>query len=96
MLSTIKKSIKQIEEVIREVEERIDEEVSRYEVEIELLQTIPGVGRDSAIGIVAEIGVEMEQFPSELHLASWAGMSPGNNETGGKKKVDERRTETNI
>jgi transposase len=96
MLTTIKKSISQIEAVIREVEERIDEEVKRYEVEIDLLQTIPGVGRESAIGIIAEIGVEMEQFPSELHLASWAGMSPGNNESAGKKKVDARRTGTNI
>lgn len=96
MLQTIKKSIRNIEEVIKEVESRIDEEVKRYEVELELLQTIPGVGRDSAIGIVAEIGVEMEQFPSELHLASWAGMSPGNNESAGKKKVDEPPTGTNI
>lgn len=89
MLRTIKKSIKQIEEVITEVEQRIDEEVRKYEVELDLLQTIPGVGRDSAISMVAEIGVEMEQFPSELHLASWAGMSPGNNESAGKKKVAE-------
>jgi transposase len=89
MLRTIKKSIKQIEEVITEVEQRIDEEVKKYEVELDLLQTIPGVGRDSAISMVAEIGVEMEQFPSELHLASWAGMSPGNNESAGKKKVAE-------
>lgn len=89
MLRTIKKSIKQIEEVIQEVEQRIDEEVKKYEVELELLETIPGVGRDSAIAMVAEIGVEMEQFPSELHLASWAGMSPGNNESAGKKKVAE-------
>lgn len=87
MLQTIKKSIRNIEGVMEEVERRIDQEVKRYAVEIDLLQTIPGVGRESAIGIVAEIGVEMEQFPSELHLASWAGMSPGNNESAGKKKV---------
>jgi transposase len=89
MMRTIKKSIKQIEEIIQEVEQRIDEEVKKYEVELDLLKTIPGVGRDSAIGIIAEIGVEMEQFPTELHLASWAGMSPGNNESAGKKKVEE-------
>ena len=96
MLRTIKESIKQIEEIIAKVDRQIDEQTKAYEVEIELLQTIPGVGKDSAIGIIAEIGVEMEQFPSELHLASWAGMSPGNNESAGKKKVDGQHTAINT
>ena len=56
-------------------------------VEIDLLQTIPGVGKDSAINIISEVGVDMSRFPDETHLSSWAGMSPGNCETGGKKKV---------
>ena len=86
MLRTIKESIKQIEEIIAKVDKQINVQTKAYEVEIELLQTIPGVGKDSAIGIIAEIGVEMEQFPNEQHLASWAGMSPGNNESAGKKK----------
>ena len=59
------------------------------ELDAELLATIPGVGKDAAAGIIAEIGNKMDQFPSAQHLASWAGMSPGNNESGGKKKVDE-------
>ena len=96
MLRTIKKSIGNIEGIIAEVERQIDEQTKAYEVEIELLQTIPGVGKDSAIGIIAEIGVEMEVFPNEQHLASWAGMSPGNNESAGKKKVPARRTEINT
>lgn len=96
MLGTIKQSMKQIEEIVQTVEQRIEEEVSRYELELELLKTIPGVGRESGIGIIAEIGIQMEQFPSELHLASWAGMSPGNNESAGKKKVDESRMGTNT
>jgi transposase len=58
------------------------------------LETIPGVGKDAAAGILAEIGNDMEQFPNEQHLASWAGMSPGNNESAGKKKVVERPTGT--
>ncbi len=52
---------------------------------MELLQTIPGVGKDAAAGILAEIGSNMDQFPNERHLASWAGRSPGNNESAGKK-----------
>jgi transposase len=96
MLRTIKKSIGNIEGIILEVERQIDEQTKAYEVEIELLQTIPGVGKDTAVGIIAEIGVEMEVFPNEQHLASWAGMSPGNNESAGKKKADGPRTEINT
>lgn len=96
MLRTIKKSMANIEGIIGEVEAEIDVQTKAYEVEIGLLQTIPGVGKDTAIGIVAEIGVDMEVFPNEQHLASWAGMSPGNNESANKKKVPAPRTEINI
>lgn len=96
MLRTIKNSMANIEEIIAQVEAQIDVQTKAYEVEIELLQSIPGVGKDTAIGIVAEIGVEMEVFPNEQHLASWAGMSPGNNESAGKKKVAGQRTAINI
>jgi transposase len=94
MLRTIKESICSIEKVIDKVEKQIDKQTRDYEVEIELLQSIPGVGRDTAQGIVAEIGVNMSVFPNEHHLASWAGMSPGNNESAGKKKVDAPPTAT--
>ena len=53
---------------------------------IERLDTIPGVARQTAILMVAEMGVEMEQFPSDKHLAAWAGLAPGNNQTGGKQR----------
>jgi transposase len=96
MLRTIRKSMANIEGIIAEVETQIDEQTKAYEVEIGLLQSIPGVGKDSAIGIIAEIGVDMKVFPNEQHLASWAGMSPGNNESAGKKKVGAPRTEINI
>ncbi|MFA5781022.1 MAG: IS110 family transposase [Bacteroidales bacterium] len=89
MLRTIKKSIANIEDIVSEVEKQIDEQTKSYQIEMELLQTIPGVGKDTAIGIVAEMGVDMNVFPNEQHLASWAGMSPGNNESAGKKKVQE-------
>ncbi len=51
-----------------------------------LLQTIPGIGKRVAQVIVSEIGVKMEQFPSASHLSSWAGLSPGNQESTGKRK----------
>jgi transposase len=53
---------------------------------VQLLDTIPGVGETVAQLIVAEIGVDMERFPTDHHLASWAGVCPGNNESAGKRK----------
>ena len=52
----------------------------------ERLQTIPGISQRAAETIVAEIGADMSQFPTAGHLASWAGMCPGNNESAGKRR----------
>jgi len=96
MLKIIKERISETEKIILKIEKQIDKAVKQYQVEIDLLQTVPGVGKDSAISIISEMGVNMEQFPNEQHLSSWAGMSPGSNESAGKKKVPEPYTETNI
>jgi transposase len=56
------------------------------------LDTIPGVGRQAAEQILAEIGTDVKtQFPSAAHLCSWAGMVPGNNESAGKRKSGRTR-----
>jgi len=73
---------RQIGELDREIAER----TRPFKEVLELLDTIPGVGRRTAEQVVAEIGVNMDRFPTAAHLASWAGMSPGNNESAGKKK----------
>jgi len=88
MLRTIKKSMEEKEGLLEILDEQIDKllESEKIDVDRELLQTIPGVGEIASAGIIAEIGTNMEQFPNEHHLASWAGMSPGNNESAGKKK----------
>lgn len=86
MLKVLKESIADKEKLIEKLEAQIDEAIKQYEVEVAQLQTIPGVGKDSAVTILSEIGADMSKFPNEQHLSSWAGMSPGNNESGGKKK----------
>jgi transposase len=86
MLQLHKDSIADKERMIKRIDTEIDMATKAYQVEIALLQTIPGVAKDSAISIISEVGFDMSVFPDENHLSSWAGMSPGNNETGGKKK----------
>lgn len=71
------------EQIAREVAEGTDPFVSEA---VRLLQTIPGVGLRVAEVIVSEIGVDMTRFPTDAHLASWAGLCPGNNESAGKRR----------
>jgi len=92
----MQKHIQSVEEQLAEIDAEIERHIKDFEKEVELLQTIPGVGREGAIGIVAEIGVDMGVFPSEHHLASHSGMCPGNNESAGKKKAQEHDRGTNT
>jgi transposase len=71
---------------ITELDEKLDMLVKPYEDAINLLCTIPGVNRTSAITIISEIGTDMSQFASSKRLCCWAGLTPGNNESAGKKK----------
>jgi transposase len=88
MLGLIKKSIAEKEALLTELDQQIYEHLKANEMELDakLLESIPGVGKDAAASILAEIGNDMGKFPTAQHLASWAGMSPGNNESAGKKK----------
>ncbi len=96
MLQMARESIELNETLIAKLDVQIEKASEQYKVELDLLQTIDGVGKDSAIAIISEIGADMKQFPNEHHLASWSGVSPGNNESGGKKKAQEPSTETNT
>jgi transposase len=83
----------QLEAAIATLDERIDAVFATQVNEADIpfqrardrLDTIPGVGKRAAECIIAEIGADMTRFPSAAHLASWAGMCPGNNITGGKR-----------
>ena len=57
-----------------------------FEEEVERLDVIPGIGRTTAEAILAEIGTQMDRFPTAAHLCSWAGVAPGNHESAGKRK----------
>lgn len=73
----------------------VSEEIARrcgpFEEAVALVQTIPGVGRVTAEVLLAEIGDDMSRFPSAHHLASWAGICPGNNESAGKRRTGRTR-----
>src|SRR5215218_352891 len=73
------------------VSAEIAERLRPFEPALERLETIPGVGRRTAEVLVAEIGTDMGRFPTPAHLASWAGMCPGNNESGGKRRSGRTR-----
>jgi transposase len=75
---------KQLQQIDAEILSRVQQ--PEFRQAFELLQTVPGVKQDGAASILAEIGPDMAQFPSEAHLSSWAGVCPGNNCTGGKAK----------
>jgi transposase len=91
VLSDLLQRYTETEEAIKRVTERIDEEIKSstdpfVREAIDFADEIPGIGKQSAENILAEIGVRMSVFPSARHLSSWAGMSPGNNESAGKRK----------
>lgn len=80
--------IEYMEGLVSEMDWRIEQlmEANKLRDAVELLDTIPGVNETGAEAIIAEIGTNMNKFPTAAHIASWAGMSPGSNESAGKKK----------
>ena len=86
MLTFILGVIDQINAMINTLDQRIETYMTNLEESIGLLHTIPGVSYHIAMGIIAEIGTTMDCFPTHKHLASWAGICPGSNESAGKKR----------
>lgn len=85
MLGAQLRHIDYLDEEIGRLDEEIKKRMLPFEEDLALLDTIPGVARRTAETIAAEIGLDMDQYPSAAHLCSWAGLCPGQNESAGKR-----------
>jgi len=79
------RQVEWLEQQVETLEQEVERRVAIFEEPMRRLLTIPGIDRKTAWTIVAEVGVEMSVFPDARHLASWAGLCPGNRESGGKR-----------
>jgi transposase len=91
LLSRILAHIDFLDQSIAECGEEIEQLCRPFEQIIERLDGITGVNRRAAQDLIAETGVDMSHFPSHKHICSWSGVSPGNNESGGKRKSGRTR-----
>jgi transposase len=91
MLSLHLDQVDHLDEAIRKIDEKVDERMLPFASSVERLVTIPGINKRSAEIIISEIGDDMTRFPTAKHLASWAGLCPGNNESAGKRKSTKAR-----
>lgn len=86
LLKAIREHIKYLEGICHDLEMVIFDGMKTYKKQWEILQTIPGIDSLAAAIIIAETGVNMEQFGTSEKFCAWAGMTPGNNESAGKRK----------
>ncbi len=86
MCARMMQRIRRLDHDIADIEIQIQVQLLPYAEQARRLMTIPGVGEHVAPVIIAEMGVEMAQFPSAAHVASWAGLCPGLNESAGRVK----------
>ena len=84
LLRLLWKELAQQEELIAELDRKIEEHTRPFADEIERLDAVPGVDRRVAEVVLAEVGSDVKPFPTHSHVASWAGMCPGNEESAGK------------
>jgi transposase len=83
--------IEQAETDLQRLDTTLKQMIAPYDRQMRLLMSIPGVDWITAVTIIAEIGVDMSAFVSAAHLASWAGLCPGNNESAGKRRSGKSR-----
>lgn len=91
LLKELLEHLEFVEAKMARLEREIGEHLRPFEEKVERLCTIPGVEWVTASGLIAEIGIKMDQFPDAEHLASWAGLCPGSYESAGKRKSGKTR-----
>jgi transposase len=74
-----------LERTIEQLDQEVERALAPFAVQLAALDAVPGIGKVAAAAIVAEIGVDMGRFPTDAHLASWAGLCPGNKQSGGRR-----------
>ncbi len=83
--------IDSLDETIARFDQEIEAYTRPFEEAVVLLDTIPGVARRTAEVLIAEMGTDMSRFPTAKHLAAWAGVAPGNNESAGRQRSGKTR-----
>lgn len=91
LLGALLRHLDAIDTLIAEVSAEVEARLRPFEAELTRLQTVPGIGRRTAETILSEVGADMSRFPSARHLASWAGLCPGNHESAGRSRSGQAR-----
>jgi transposase len=94
VLTELLRQIDSLDETLVRFDEQIEAACRPFAEMVTLIDSIPGVSRLTAQGILAEIGLDMSRFETASHLAAWAGVAPGNNESAGKRRSGKTRAAT--
>jgi transposase len=91
LLGLMLEHLDELDQSIADCDTLVEELLRPFQPQVERLRTIPGIERRAAEELLAEVGVDMSAFPSHKHLCSWAGLCPGDHESGGKRKSGRMR-----
>lgn len=95
LIRTLLEHIRFLEQAIGQLDAEIEVALAPFAEPRALLEQIPGIGKVASAALMAEIGTDMSRFPSAGHLASWAGLCPGNKQSGGKR-LSSKTTKGNV
>lgn len=91
ILKIMMQEVTRIESSINQVDMLIQKHLEPYQAQVELLKTIPGIKDHAAASLIAELGIDMNQFKDASHVSAWAGLCPGSNQSAGKIKSSRLR-----
>jgi transposase len=96
LLTRILAHIDFLEESLAQLQVEMEQYLHPFEDAMELVQSVVGINETAAASILAEIGADMTRFASEKHIASWAGVCPGNKQSGGKRLSGKTRHRQSV